>query len=260
MTKLRLQDKVALITGAASGIGRATVARFAAEGAYVVAADLNQPALDEVAAAVVNALHPVKIVCCDVTQAADPPRVVAETVAAYGRLDILVNSAGITPRTVDPAADVATRWDAVMGVNARGTMLMCHAAVATMRQTGGGSIVNLASVMGLVGYPTSLPFSDGFSAYPQSKGAVVQLTRDLGVRVAAEGIRVNAVCPGFVYTALTANVTGNPAVHEQMKALHPMGRLGQPEEIANVILFLASNEASFVTGAAWTVDGGYTAM
>ncbi len=259
MSSLRLQDKIAIVTGAASGIGRATVLRFAAEGAQVIAADVQPNALEELAAAVVDTLHPVQIMCCDVTQVDNTTRVVAEAVSTYDRLDILVNSAGITPRTVDPAADVATRWDAVMAVNARGTMLMCHAAVAAMRQSGGGSIVNLASVMGLVGYPTSLPFSDGFSAYPQSKGAVVQLTRDLGVRVAAEGIRVNAVCPGFIYTALTANVTGNPEVHEQMKALHPMGRLGHPEEIANVILFLASDEASFVTGAAWTVDGGYTA-
>ena len=259
MTTGRLQAKIALITGAASGIGRATALRFAAEGAQVIAADVNQVALDEVATVAAANAHPIQTMLCDVTSADDVLRVVNEVTTQYGRLDVLVNSAGITPRTVDPAADVAARWDAVMAVNARGTMLMCHAAVAAMRQTGGGSIVNLASVMGLVGYPTSLPFSDGFSAYPQSKGAVVQLTRDLGVRVAAEGIRVNAVCPGFVYTALTANVTGNPAVHEQMKALHPMGRLGQPEEIANVILFLASDEASFVTGAAWTVDGGYTA-
>ena len=260
MTKLRLQAKVALITGAASGIGRATALRFAAEGAQVIATDVNQALLDEVATVAVANAHPIQTMLCDVTQVDDVLRVVNEITTQYGRLDVLVNSAGITPRTVDPAADVAARWDAVMAVNARGTMLMCHAAVAAMRQTGGGSIVNLASVMSLVGYPTSLPFSDGFSAYPQSKGAVVQLTRDLGVRVAAEGIRVNAVCPGFVYTALTANVTGNPAVHEQMKTLHPMGRLGQPDEIANVILFLASDEASFVTGAAWTVDGGYTAM
>ncbi|MCB0065185.1 MAG: SDR family oxidoreductase [Caldilineaceae bacterium] len=259
MTRERLQRKVAIVTGAASGIGRATVLRFVAEGAQVVAADLNQAALDTVATEAEAVGGAVRGMRCDVTQVADTTNVVAETVETYGRLDILVNSAGITPRTVDPRADVATRWDAVMAVNARGTMLMCHAAVEAMRQNGGGSIVNLASIMGLVGYPTSLPFSDGFSAYPQSKGAVVQLTRDLGVRVAAAGIRVNAVCPGFVYTALTANVTGDPAVHEQMQALHPMGRLGTPEEIANVILFLASDEASFVTGAAWTVDGGYTA-
>ncbi|MEZ4676042.1 MAG: SDR family oxidoreductase [Caldilineaceae bacterium] len=259
MSPLRLQDKIAIITGAASGIGQATVRRFAAEGAHVVATDVNQQALAATASAIGATPYPVQTMICDVTQVAETTRVVSDVVARYGRLDLLVNSAGITPRTVDPNADVATRWDAVMAVNARGTMLMCHAAVAAMRQSGGGAIVNLASIMGLVGYPTSLPFSDGFSAYPQSKGAVVQLTRDLGVRVAADGIRVNAVCPGFVYTALTANVTGDPAVHEKMQQLHPMGRLGQPEEIANVILFLASDEASFVTGAAWTVDGGYTA-
>lgn len=255
----RLKNKIALITGAASGIGRATVTRFAAEGAQVVAADVNAIALADVAATVERAGYPLTTMLCDVTQVADTKRVVADTVATFGRLDILVNSAGITPRTVDPAADLATRWDAVLAVNARGTMLMCHAAVEAMRRTGGGAIVNLASIMGLVGYPTALPFSDGFSAYPQSKGAVVQLTRDLGVRVAREGIRVNAVCPGFVYTALTANVTGDPAIHETMQKLHPLGRMGQPEEIANVILFLASDEASFVVGVAWPVDGGYTA-
>lgn len=256
----RLKNKIALITGAASGIGRATVIRFVAEGARVVATDVNAAALAELTTAVSAAGGQLTTLLCDVTQVAATKQVVAATVARFGRIDILVNSAGITPRTVDPAADLATRWDAVMAVNAKGTMLMCHAAVEAMRQTGGGAIVNLASVMGMVGYPTLLPFSDGFSAYPQSKGTVIQLTRDLGVRVAREGIRVNAVCPGFVYTALTANVTGNPAVHETMQQLHPMGRLGQPEEIANVILFLASDEASFVTGAAWTVDGGYTAM
>lgn len=256
----RLKNKIALITGAASGIGRATVIRFVAEGAQVVAVDVNAAALAELTTAVSAAGYQLTTLPCDVTQVAATKQVVAATVARFGRIDILVNSAGITPRTVDPAADLATRWDAVMAVNAKGTMLMCHAAVEAMRQTGGGAIVNLASVMGMVGYPTLLPFSDGFSAYPQSKGTVIQLTRDLGVRVAREGIRVNAVCPGFVYTALTANVTGNPAVHETMQQLHPMGRLGQPEEIANVILFLASDEASFVTGAAWTVDGGYTAM
>ena len=128
-----------------------------------------------------------------------------------------------------------------------------------MRESGGGSIVNLGSIMSHVSYPVSLPFSDGFNPYPQSKGAVVQLTRDMGIRLASESIRVNAVCPGFVYTALTQNVTETPEVHETMKALHPLGRLAEPVEIANVIAFLASDEASFVTGAAWPVDGGYTA-
>lgn len=260
MTNGRLAEKVAIVTGAASGIGYATVLRFLAEGAQVVAADRNLDALADLAQSVASGGYKVESVRCDVTAVEDTIKIVTATVETYGRLDILVNSAGITPRTVDPAADIAERWDAVMAVNARGTMLMCHAAVDAMRKNGGGSIVNLASIMGLVGYPTTLPFSDGFSAYPQSKGAVVQLTRDLGVRVAADGIRVNAVCPGFVYTALTANVTGDEAIHTQLQQVHPMGRLGEPDEIANVILFLASDEASFVTGAAWTVDGGYTAQ
>lgn len=196
----------------------------------------------------------------DVSRGAEARRLVAAAVARFGRLDVLVNCAGITPRTVRPEADLEERWDAVMAVNAKGTMLMCHAAVAAMRVGGGGAIVNIGSIMGLVGYPTLLPFSDGFSPYPQSKGAVAQLTRDLGVRLAREGIRVNAVCPGFVYTALTANVTGDEAVHARMKALHPLGRMGRPEEIASVIAFLASDEASFVAAAVWPVDGGYTAQ
>jgi NAD(P)-dependent dehydrogenase (short-subunit alcohol dehydrogenase family) len=184
---------------------------------------------------------------------------VAHAVARFGRLDVLVNSAGITPRTLGPEADFEARWDAVMAVNAKGTFLMCHAAVEAMRQSGSGAIVNIASIMSLVGYPTTLPFSDGFTPYPHSKGAVLQMTRDMGVRLAQEGIRINAVCPGFVYTALTENVTTNSEVHATMQNLHPLGRMGEPDEIANVIAFLASDEASFVAAAAWTVDGGYTA-
>jgi NAD(P)-dependent dehydrogenase (short-subunit alcohol dehydrogenase family) len=251
----RLNGKTALVTGAASGIGRATVVKFAAEGARIVAADINPEALGSLQAEA----GVVDVVAGDVSCRADTQAMVDVAVERLGRLDILVNSAGITPRTVDPQADFEARWEAVMRVNAKGTMMMCHAAVTAMRAGGGGSIINLASIMGLVGYPTSLPFSDGFSAYPHSKGAVVQLTRDMGVRLAQEGIRVNAVCPGFVYTALTENVTEDEAVHQQMRQLHPAGRMGHPEEIANVIAFLASDEASFVAGAVWPVDGGYTA-
>ena len=120
--------------------------------------------------------------------------------------------------------------------------------------------MNLVSVMGMVGYPTSLPFSDGFTAYPHSKGAVVQMTREMGVRFAVEGVRINAVAPGFVYSPLTENVVGDPDIHAEMRRLHPMGRMGQPEEIAAVVAFLASDDASFVTASVWPVDGGYTAQ
>ncbi len=253
-TGMRLREKVALVTGAASGIGKACVEKFLIEGASVMATDINEDALQSLQA------PGLKSTKGNVCKREDAERIVAETVAQFGRIDILVNSAGITARNVGPNADYEERWDAVMEVNVKGGMLMSHAAVEAMRETGGGSIVNMGSIMGLVGYPTSLPFSDGYNPYPVSKGAVTQFTRDLGVRLAAEKIRVNVVCPGFIYTALTDNVTQDPEIHATLKSLHPMGRMGEAEEVANVTAFLASDEASFVTGAMWTVDGGYTAQ
>jgi NAD(P)-dependent dehydrogenase (short-subunit alcohol dehydrogenase family) len=256
----RLQNKVAIVTGAASGIGAASVEKFLAEGARVMVTDVNEKGLADLIESAGDRKSQLASCAGSVAERSDVEAVVTECVSQFGRLDLVVNSAGITPRTLPPEADFEERWDAVMDINAKGTFLMCHAAVEQMRKSGGGgSIVNIGSIMSLVSYPTSLPFSDGFSPYPQSKGAVLQLTRDMGIRLAAENIRVNTVCPGFVYTGLTENVIENPEVHETMKALHPMGRLAQPAEIANVVAFLASDEASFVTGAAWTVDGGYTA-
>ena len=256
MPAMRLRDKVALVTGAGSGIGRATVKKFLTEGAHVVACDVNQSALDALSQEGPGLI----MVKGDVCDRADTEKVVQKAIDQFGQLDILVNSAGISPRSLDADADFEARWDAVIEVNVKGTMLMSHAAVDGMRKSGGGSIVNMGSIMSLVGYPTTLPFSDGFNPYPTSKGAVAQLTKDMGVRLASEGIRVNAVCPGFIYTALTESVTENPEVHETMCKLHPMGRMGNADEVANVAAFLASDEASFVTGATWTVDGGYTAQ
>ena len=255
----RLEDKVAIVTGAASGIGAATVDKFFAEGARVLATDINDAGLTSLLESGVGRDSRLIALPGNISKREDVEAILTECVTRFGRLDIVVNSAGITPRTLPPEADFADQWEAVMDVNAKGTLLMCHAAVEQMRKSGGGAIVNLGSIMSLVAYPTTLPFSDGFNPYPQSKGAVLQLTRDMGIQLASENIRVNAVCPGFVYTALTRSVTETPDVHETMRALHPMGRLGEPGEIANVIAFLASDEASFVTGAAWTVDGGYTA-
>jgi NAD(P)-dependent dehydrogenase (short-subunit alcohol dehydrogenase family) len=257
---LRFQNKVAIVTGAASGIGRACVLRFLQEGARVVATDINEAGLADLAANATGTVGELITMTGDVTKREDSEAIVARAVEAYGRLDVLVNSAGITARNVRAEADFEERWDAVMRINVKGTLLMSHAAVDAMRRTGQGAIVNLASVMGSVGYPTALPFSDGFNPYPHSKGAVAQMTRDMGVRLAAEGIRVNAVAPGFIYTAITENVTKNPEVHDMMKKLHPLQRMGQAEEVANVIAFLASDEASFVVGAVWAVDGGYTAQ
>ena len=136
-------------------------------------------------------------------------------------------------------------------------MMMSRFAVDHMKKQGSGSIVNLASIIGLVGYAQGI--SDGFNPYPHTKGGVVQMTRDMSIALAKQGIRVNALCPGFTYTPLVTTLVEDSDMHERLKSLHPMGRLGQPEEIANVITFLASDEASFVAGALWPVDGGYTA-
>ena len=255
---MTLFGKVAIITGAASGIGRSCTQRFLRDGATVLACDIDGAGLGQLAEE--NDQRALHTAICDVTKRTDAEASVEKALSVGGRLDCLVNSAGITPRTLPPEADFEERWDAVMEVNAKGVFLMSYAALTVMRPAGCGSIVNLVSIMSMVGYPTSLPFSDGFTPYPHSKGAVAQMTREMGVRFAVEGVRINAVAPGFVYSPLTENVVGDPEVHAEMKRLHPMGRMGEPEEIAAVVAFLASDEASFVTASVWPVDGGYTAQ
>ena len=256
----RLDNKVAIGPGAASGIGEATARLFAREGASVVAVDMNADALQAVTGEIIADGGACRAVPGDVADRGQTEDICHKAVEQFGHLDTLVNSAGITRRDVSPEADVEAAWEAVMRVNLKGTMLMCHAAVARMRDAGGGAIINLASVMSHVVHPGSLGLSDGFNPYPQSKGGVLQLTRDLGVNLAWEGIRVNAVCPGFVDTYLTRGIAADAALYEKVADLHPMGRFARPAEIANVVLFLASDEASFVTAAAWAVDGGYTAI
>lgn len=253
---MRLRGKTAIITGAGSGIGHASVRKFLAEGANVLATDINAAPLEDL-----NREFPaLQIMPCDVSCRQAVEAIVEAATDKWSQLDILVNSAGITARNVGADASLEARWDKVMEVNVKGSMLMAHSAIPAMKRAGGGAIINVSSVMGFTGYPTALGFSDGFNPYPSSKGAVSQLTRDMGVRFAAEGIRVNAVAPGFVHTSLTANVTRNPETLKTLNALHPAGRMGSADEVANVIAFLASDEASFVNGAVWMVDGGYSAQ
>ena len=251
----RLHNKVAIITGAASGIGKATVERFLSEGARVLAVDRENFTLPELS----YAWNDLKTAHGDVRDRDDCIRWVDAARALFGCLDIVVNSAGISPREVGDNIDFEKKWDEVLSINLKGTMLMCRAALPALLKSGAGTIVNLASIMSFVSYDPAMSLSDGFSPYPPSKGGVLQLTRDLALQVANKKIRVNAVCPGFVYTNLTKTVTDSPDMHSALVAKHPIGRLGEPDEIATVITFLASDEASFVTGAAWTVDGGYTA-
>ena len=254
----RLKGKVALITGAGSGIGAATAGLFAREGAGLALADLGRDGLEPVAAEVRGAGGEALVMAGDVTGRADTTRLVEETLARFGRVDVLVNSAGVSARNAPPDWDWERGWDFVMAVNMKGTFLMCRAVVEQMVKQGGGSIVNLSSIYGLVGRPREL--GNGLDPYLHSKGGVAQLTRDMAVHYAREGVRVNALCPGFVYTSLTRRLTDDPESLKYLIDKHPMGRLGQPAEIAAAALFLASDDASFITGACLPVDGGYTAQ
>jgi NAD(P)-dependent dehydrogenase (short-subunit alcohol dehydrogenase family) len=254
----RLQGKVALITGAASGIGAATAVLFAREGATLALTDVAQDSLEPLMAQVTSAGTHALAMGGDVTRRSDTERIVDETLKRHGRIDALVNSAGVAPRNAPPEWDWEQVWDFVMAVNMKGTFLMCRAVADRMVKQGGGSIVNLSSIYGLVGRPREL--GNGLDPYLHSKGGVAQLTRDMAVHFARDGVRVNALCPGFVFTPLTRRLTDDPGSLQFLVDRHPMGRLGQPAEIAAAALFLASDDASFITGVCLPVDGGYTAQ
>ncbi len=256
---MRLENKVALVTGGGSGIGRATAELFAKEGARVVVADLDETTVSESAEQIKAAGGEATAIVGDVSISQDADRMVRVAVESYGRLDILVNSAGITHRGLLKAgASPEQAWDKVMEVNLKGTYLVSWFAVPEMERSGGGSIVNLASIMSLVGYPTEL--ASGFNPYGPSKGGVLQFTRNLAIDGAKNNIRVNCICPGFVMTSLIKALVDDEQKRKLLEDRHPLGRLGRPEEIAYAALFLASDESSFVTGAPLIVDGGYTAQ
>ncbi len=249
----RINDKVALVTGAGSGIGQACASRFADEGAMVVAIDLESPSFES------QYSESILGISGDVTKTADVRDMVAQTIHAFGKLDIVVNSAGVSGRNaLKDDADPENIWDRVIEVNLKGTYLVSWYAVTEMKKEQTGSIVNLASIMGLVGYPKGL--GGGFNAYGPSKGGVIQFTKTLAIDLAGDGIRVNCLCPGYVNTNLTASLTEDPTIGKKLLDLHPMERLGTAAELANSALFLASDEASFITGSSLVVDGGYTAQ
>lgn len=239
-----------MITGAASGIGRATAELFANEGALLVLTDVNADGLTEVGAKLPGAV----LVTGDVSQPSDAQRMIAAAVSHYGRLDVLVANAGVIPlQTIAEAT--AEDWDYVMAVDGRGMFLTCKYAIDAMSGRG-GSIVCLSSISGLAG-------QSGQVAYGPAKFVASGLTKHLAVECAARGIRVNAVAPGTIRTERVQRLAGEPGGSEYLAAiekLHPMGRLGEPAEVAAAILFLASPEASFVTGAILPVDGGYLAQ
>lgn len=243
--------KVALITGAASGMGAATAREFAAAGGHVVIVDLNAGLARNVAAEI-GVQEPI---IGDVSDSAFCRRAVEMTLKRHGRLDILVNCAGIIFRA-DAQDTSDENWRRVMAVNVDGVFFMSRAAIGQMKKQGGGVIVNFGSIWGGVG-------AAGVAAYCASKGAVHNLTRAMALDHARDGIRINAVCPGEVNTPMLASGRPSPPTPEDLKKLGetmvPMGRLADPVEIARVVLFLASDAASYMTGSLVTVDAGYTA-
>lgn len=255
---MRLEGKAAIVTGGASGIGQAAAILFAAHGARVAVSDLDEDAARRTVRTIVERGGCAVAAPADVTNSTDARRVVQSTVEAYGSLDILVNSAGITARRLPPSVHPESAWDKVIEVNLKGTYLMARHAVPAMERSGGGSIVNLGSIMSVVGYPPN--WAGGFNPYPVSKGGVLQFTRNLAVEMASKNIRVNCLGPGFTETPLTKTLTDDPSTKKFLEERHPMGRLGRPEEIAYAALFLASDESSFITGSYLPVDGGYTAQ
>ena len=256
---MRLKDKVALVTGGGSGIGHATAMLFAAKGAKVVVSDLNEANALATVAKIKAEEGDATAVTGDVSKNADAEAMVRGAVETYGSLDVVVNCAGVVAgKALPTGASPEEVWDRVMDVNLKGTYLVTWHAVRTMEQSGGGSIINIASINGLVGYPIGL--GGGFDAYVPSKGGVVQFTKNLAIDYGKKNIRVNCICPGHIDTNLIREFIQNPERREWLEQRYPMGRIGRPEEIAYAALFLASDESSFVTGAPLIVDGGYTAQ
>jgi len=247
----RLDGKVAVITGAARGIGRATLEVFLADGARVVATDLDATTLAEVA----GDPDQVVTVVGDVSVEDDARAMIEAAISAYGRIDVLVANAGVIPlSTIDQTS--AADWDHVMAVDGRGMFLTCKFAIEHMARQGSGSIVLLSSISGQRGQV-------GQAAYGPAKYVATGLTHHLAVEWAARGIRVNAVAPGTIRTDAVVNLLETPegqAYVEEIEGRHPIGRLGEPREVAEAIAFLASDAASFITGAVLPVDGGYLAQ
>jgi NAD(P)-dependent dehydrogenase (short-subunit alcohol dehydrogenase family) len=250
---MRLTGKVAIISGAASGMGAATARRFGKEGARVVIADMLEEEGKAVADGVNEAGGKAMFMALNVTDEAGWKKVVDATVAAFGRLDILVNNAGISGSATNDMLDSGL-WERVMAVNSTGVFLGTAAAVRQMQRNGGGSIVNLSSISGIVGQ-TFVHMS-----YNAAKGAVRIMTKSTAVQFGKDRIRCNSIHPGLMPPMRTSGATADPAVRERMLKTVPLGRAGEVDEVANAILFLASDEASYITGAELFVDGGYLAM
>jgi len=249
----RLDGKVAIVTGGSSGIGHATTLLFAQEGAKVVAADWDETKGVGLVEEVRKQGGDGTFVKVDVASPDDVQRMVTTAVETYGRLDVLFNNAGVEGEQAPTADCTLENWDRVININLKGVFLGMKYAIPKMLESGGGVIVNNASIAGLVGF-------QGIPAYCASKGGVIQLTKTAALEYAKQNIRVNVICPGVIWTPMVERfVGGNPEMRTALEALEPVGRFGKPEEVARLVLYLASDDSSFCTGAPFIVDGGFVA-
>lgn len=246
-------EKVALVTGAGSGIGRASAVMFAQQGAAVVVSDIDENGGNETVRIIRDKGCKAAFVRADVSQPGDNQRMVQETIREFGRLDIAFNNAGIGGES-NPVADYSLEgWQKVINVNLSGVFYGMKYEIPAILQGGGGVIVNMSSILGAVGF-NSAP------AYDAAKHGVVGLTKSAALDYSKRGIRINAVGPAFISTPLISSLEENPLAKEALIKVHPMGRLGKPEEVAALVIWLSSDKASFVTGSYYPVDGGYLAQ
>ena len=250
----RLEGKVALISGGARGQGAAEAILFAREGAKIVIGDILDEEGRQTEAQIAELGGDATYVHLDVTSADDWDAAVQTALDRYGRLDILVNNAGILGRRTGLEDTTSEQWDAVLNVNAKGAFLGTKAAIPALCDAGGGSIVNISSIAGIIADPTGIP------AYQASKGAVRLLTKSTALQHAADNIRCNSVHPGLIVTAMSEDVLADPDRRQEFFGSIPLGRLGTVDDIANGVLFLASDESSYVTGSELVIDGGLVAQ
>lgn len=254
----KLAGKAVLVTGSGAGIGRATALKFAEEGARVMVTDIHSPGGEETVSMIRASDGQAVFRQADISKAADVKALLQGVVDEFGQLDCAVNNAGIEGMIAPVTDQTEANFDAIIAVNLKGAFLCLQAEIAHMLATGGGAIVNVSSVAGLIGFP-------GLSPYVASKHALAGLTRNAALEYAQQDIRVNAVCPGGIDTRMLDSLAeqataGGQTSAEMMDPLHPMGRIGTPQEVANLIVFLCSPEASFITGAIIPVDGGFVAQ